>query len=112
MPGLLRLTIKDANELADLIEQKGGNADSLRAAISDVSNPKNKKSSVPARQLDDEEHIQRLRSLSTIEEGKDLECLICHERFDHLISGTCESCFREWALTTPRREVYRGEKLL
>jgi len=26
----------------------------------------------------------------------DLECMICHEKFDHLISGTCESCYKKW----------------
>lgn len=107
MPGVLRLTNKEALEFADVIEQNGGNADSLRAAINDVKANSNPHSSVPAHKMEDEEHIQYLRSQSTIEEGEDLECMLCHEKFDHLISGTCEICFREWALTIPRRPLMK-----
>ena len=103
MPGILRLNVKEANDLADLIEEKGGNADSLRSAIKDVNDAKNGHSSVPATKMDDEEHIQWLRSQSTIEKGEDLECMVCHQKFDQLISGTCEVCFREWALSTKPR---------
>jgi len=102
MPGLLRLNVKEANDLADLIEEEGGNADSLRVAIRDVNGAKNAHSFIPANKVDDEEHILWLRSQSTIEEGENLECLVCHEKFDQLISGTCEVCFREWALTVKR----------
>jgi len=28
--------------------------------------------------------------------GELLECMICHEKFDHLIIGTCESCYKKW----------------
>lgn len=100
---MLRLSVKEANELVDEIERQGGNADSLRAAIKDVNDTKNGHSSVPADKMNDEEHIQWLRSQSAIEKGKDLECLVCHQKFDQLITGTCEVCFREWALATARR---------
>jgi len=98
MPAILRLTIKDATELADLIEEKGGKADSLRAAIDDVKNPGNKRSSVPAADISDEEYLAEKRGQSQVEHGTDLECMICRDTFDHLISGTCEVCFREWML--------------
>ncbi len=107
MPGILRLGVKEANDLADLIEEKGGNPDSLRSAIKDVSDAKNAHSSVPAGKLSDEEHVQQLRSQSTIVEGENLECMVCHDKFDHLISGTCEVCFRKWALATKRRPLMR-----
>ncbi len=101
MPGLLRLKVKEANDLADLIEEKGGNADSLRAAINDVNNPGNDRSSVPvASNIGDEEYLAEKRSQSYIEHGIDLECMICHGKFDQLLSGTCEVCFREWTLST------------
>ena len=100
MPGLLRLSMKEANALADLIEEKGGNADSLRAALNDVSNPGNDRSSVPATDIGDEEYLAKKRTQTEIEHGTDLECMICQDKFDHLLSGTCEVCFREWMLGT------------
>ena len=100
MPGLLRLNVKDANNLADLIEEQGGNADSLRSAINNVKNPGNGRSSVPDTNIGDEEYLAKKRSQSSIEHGTDLECMICHGKFDQLLSGTCEVCFREWILST------------
>lgn len=104
MPGLLRLSTKEANDLAGLIEENGGNADSLRVAINDVSNPGNHHSSVPATKPSDEEYLEEKRSQSPVEHGTDLECMICHHKFDHLISGTCEVCFREWMLSTKPKD--------
>ena len=95
---MLKLSVKEANDLAEEIEKSGGNADSLRAAINDVSNPGNGRSSVPATVMGDEEYLAEKRAQSEIEYGTDLECMICHDKFDHLISGTCEVCFREWML--------------
>jgi len=57
---------------------------------------------VPLEEITTEEHIEALRQQSPIEHGKDLECAVCHARVDELISGTCEDCFRKWALTTKR----------
>lgn len=102
MPGVVRLNVKEASALVDLIESKGGNAEGLRAAIKDVSNPGNSKSSIFARDMFDEEYLEEMRAQSTIEHGTDLECLICHDKFDHLICGTCENCFREWMLSIKR----------
>lgn len=104
---MLRLSVKAANELVDEIERTGGNTDSLRSAIKDVNDAKNGHSSVPADKMDDEEHIAWLRSQSTVEKGGDLECLVCHQKFGQLISGTCEVCFREWALSAARRPTMR-----
>ena len=104
MPGLLKLSIKEANELADEIERQGGNTDSLRAAIADVHNPGNHRSSIPATKPSDEEYLAEKRAETEIEHGTDLECMICHDKFDHLLSGTCEACFRKWVLSTRKRD--------
>ena len=34
-------------------------------------------------------------SVPAVEEG-DLECMICHQKFDHLILGTCDTCYKKW----------------
>ncbi len=110
MPGLLKLSVKEANDLADTIDQQGGNSDSLRAAIKDVNNPGNHRSSVPATDIGDEEYLEEKRGQAEIEEGTDLECMICREKFDHLVSGTCEVCFREWMLSTKPKDWVRHIK--
>ncbi len=97
---MLKLTIKEANDLAEVIDHGGGNSDGLRAAIKDVNNPGNGHTSIPASDIIDEEYIEEKRSQSSIEKGTDLECMMCHDKFDHLISGTCEVCFRDWMLAT------------
>jgi len=97
---MLKLTVKEANGLADKIENGGGNADGLRSAINDVNNPGNGRSSLPATNIGDEEYLAEKRAQTEIEHGTDLECVICHDKFDHLLSGTCEVCFREWMLGT------------
>jgi len=107
---MLKLSVNEANDLADEIERSGGNADGLRAAINDVGNPGNGRSSIPATNIIDEEWVEEKRSQASIEHGTDLECMICHDKFDHLISGTCEVCFREWML--PLKPKVRSRKLL
>ena len=97
---MLKLSVKEANDLVDEIERNGGNADSLIAAINDVNNPGNGRLSIPANEIGDEEYLEEKRGQSYVEHGTDLECMICHDKFDHLISGTCEVCFREWVLGT------------
>jgi len=106
---MLRLSVKEANDLVDEIERSGGNADSLKAAVEEVNNPGNRHSSVPATNITDEEYLEEMRSKSSIERGTDLECMMCHEKFDHLICGTCEVCFREWML--PLKPKTRTRKL-
>ncbi len=100
MPGVLKLSVKEANDLADKIEHGGENADSLRAAINDVENPGNGRLAIPATDIGDEEYLEEKRAQSYVEHGIGLECMICHDKFGHLISGTCEVCFREWVLGT------------
>jgi len=100
MPGMIRLNIKEANHLADLIEGEDGDADSLKAAINDV---KNGHSPISASKVSDEEYLAEKRAQTEIEYGTDLECMICQDKFDHLLSGTCEVCFREWILGTKRK---------
>jgi len=101
---MLKLTVKEANNLADEIEYGKGNADRLRAVIADVKKPGNGRLSVPATDIGDEEYIAKKRAQTEIEYGTDLECMICHDKFDHLLSGTCKVCFREWMLSTkPKR---------
>jgi len=102
---MLKLSVKEANDLADEIERQGNNADSLRAAVKDVSNPGNGNTSVPAGSASEEEYLAQKRSESSVETGTDLECMICGEKFDSLISGTCENCWREWMLSTKPRLV-------
>ena len=103
MPGLLKLNNKEANDLADQIEASGGNADSLRAAIKDMKNPGNGNTSVPAGSVSDEEYLAQKRKESSVETGTGLKCMICGEKFESLISGTCENCWREWMLSTKPR---------
>jgi len=67
-------------------------------------------SSNPASSVVDEEYLEEMRSKSSIEYGTDLECMMCHDKFDHLVSGTCEVCFREWML--PLKPKTRTRKLL
>ena len=103
MPALVRISIKEATELADSIEDNGGNALSLRSAVSELTKKKVGLQIIAANEISDEEHVEELRQKSTIEHGEALECMVCHEKFNTLVSGTCENCFREWALTTKRR---------
>ena len=109
---VLKLSVKDGNDLADEIERQGGNADSLRAAIDDVNNPGNGKKTVPAATMGDEEYLAEKRTQAEVEHGTDLECMICQDKFDHLISGTCEGCFREWMLSTRPKDWSPLKKLL
>jgi len=99
MPGMIRLNIKEANHLVDLIEGEDGDADSLKAAINDV---KNGHSPISAGKVSDEEYLAEKRAQTEIEYGTDLECMICQDKFDHLLSGTCEVCFRKWVLSTKK----------
>lgn len=112
MPGLIRLNVKEANDLANHIIAHGGNADSLVAAINDVGNPKNGRQNVPAGNPTDEEYLAEKRDQVEIEHGTDLECMICHDKFDQLLSGTCEVCFREWMLSTKPKDWKPLQKLL
>ena len=97
----IRLSLQEIDAMIADIEAGGGDAEELKKARAQVSD--SKWLAKHAKPLGEEEHIADLRSKSTIEHGTDLECMVCHRKFDHLISGTCEDCFRQWALTTRRR---------
>ena len=103
MSAVTRLSIKEAIELADIIEANGGDASSLRNAISEITKKSIGLQTIAVNGESDEEHIEALRKQSTIEHGEELECMVCHAKVLSLVSGTCENCFREWALTTKRR---------
>ena len=103
MAGVMKLSIKEATELANLIEEDGGNASSLRAAISNITKKSVGLQTIAANEISDEEYIEALREQSPIEHGDGLECMVCHDKFDQLVSGTCEACFRQWALSTKKR---------
>ena len=109
---VVKFSVKEANDLAGEIESNGGSADSLRAAINDVNNPGNGRLSVPATDIGDEEYLAEKRAQTEIEYGTDLECMICQDKFDHLLSGTCEVCFREWMLGTKPKDWSPLKKLL
>jgi len=91
------------NELIELIESTeaaGNDATELRGLLAEVE--QGKRLEKPLNQATDEEYVEELRQKSTIEHGEALECMVCHDKFDHLLSGTCEACFREWMLATKK----------
>lgn len=111
MPAAVRLTKKELIDLIESTEVAGCDVSCLRGLLAEVEEAERRRQlarrEVPLRaepgEMPIEEHIEALRQQSPIEHGKDLECIVCHEKFDHLISGTCEDCFRKWALTVKRR---------
>lgn len=75
------------------IEANGGDASELRAILESSSKDNNPK------EMSDEEVVEYNRSISTVQEGKDLVCSICQKSSRRLTSGTCDSCFRSWSLS-------------
>lgn len=111
MPALVRLSKKELKELIETIEEPGCDITGLKNLLAQVEEEerleKAARRGVPPEarpeEMTIEEHIESLRQQSFIEQGKDLECVVCHKKVDTLVSGTCENCFREWALTVKRR---------
>lgn len=111
MPALVRLSKKELKELIEKIEEPGCDITGLKNLLAQIEEEerleKAARRGVPPEakpeEISIEEHIEAIRQQSYIEQGKDLECMVCHEKFDHLISGTCENCFRQWALSIKRR---------
>ncbi len=101
MPAVVRLSIQEIDKMIADIEARGGDAEELKKARAEIAD--SKWLAKHEKPLGEEEHVEAIRQQSYIEHGKDLECMICHGKFDHLISGTCEDCFREWALSVKRR---------
>lgn len=111
MSTVVRLSKKELIELIEGTEAAGCDASCLRGLLAEVEEEerleKPARLGVPLKarleEMTTEEHIESLRQQSFIEQGKDLECMVCHKKIDTLVSGTCENCFREWALTVKRR---------
>ncbi len=112
MPGIVRLSKKELNELIEVTEAAEGNAAELKRLLAEVieeerlRKPENRQEwPLVGREggMTTEEHIEALRQQSVIEQGKNLECVVCHHKVATLVSGTCENCFREWALTIKKR---------
>ena len=92
------LTLSEVDTLIAQIEARGGDAEELKRTRAGIAN--SKWLAKHPKPIAEEEYLADLRSKSTIEHGTDLECMICHGKFDHLLSGTCEVCWREWMLGT------------
>jgi len=108
MPAVVRLSKKELIDLIESTEAEGCDAACLRGLLSEVEEKERIEKSArlggppKARpeEMTIEDYLAEKRGQSSIEHGTDLECTICHNKFDHLISGTCEACFREWMLIT------------
>ncbi|MBA7652381.1 hypothetical protein ES703_60211 [subsurface metagenome] len=96
MPAIVRLSIQEIDKMIADIEASGGDAEELKKFRAQVADSKWLEKH--AKPLGEEEYIAKKRGEATIEYGTDLQCMICHNKFDHLLSGTCETCFREWML--------------
>lgn len=100
MAGVIRLNIKEASDFADLLESRGTSIEELRATIEVIRSSGNHHSAAPADKISDDEYLEKIRGESYIDSGSDLECMLCHGKFNQLLNGTCESCFRVWALSS------------
>ena len=100
MPAIVRFSKKELLELIETTEAAGNDTTELRSLLAKFEQEERLKN--PAKQINDEDYIAELRSKSYIEHGTDLECMVCHDKFDQLISDTCEVCFRKWALSTKK----------
>ena len=107
MPAVVRLSKKELIDLIESTEAASCDAACLRGLLAEVEEEERRRQparrGVPPGEMTIEEHIESLRQQSFIEQGKDLECVVCHKKVGILVSGTCENCFREWALTVKRR---------
>ncbi|MBA7480222.1 hypothetical protein ES707_15671 [subsurface metagenome] len=97
----ITLTIPEVDAMIADIEARGGDAEELKKMRAEISNSKwlAKQIKPPG----EEEYLEEKRAQSQVEHGTDLECMICHQKFDHLVSGACEVCWREWMLGTKTR---------
>ncbi len=116
MPSIVRLSKKELNELIEVTEAAEGDATELKRLLAEVTEDERPRKPESRREwplaareggMTTEEHVEALRQQSFIEYGNDLECMVCHNKVTTLVSGTCENCFREWALTIKRRQPAR-----
>ena len=99
---VLRFNKKELLKLIEVQEAAGTDATELRSLLAEVE--QGEEHIVIAPRINDEEYLAEKRGQSQVEHGTDLECMICHDKFDQLISGTCEACFRKWVLSTKKRD--------
>ncbi len=95
----LRLNKKELTKLIEAQEAAGTDATELRGLLAEVEQDEHL---VIGPRVNDDDYVAELRGQSQAEHGTDLECMICHDKFDQLISGTCEACFRKWVLSTKK----------
>ena len=109
MPSIVRLSKKELIDLIEETEAAGNDTTELRSLLAEVEErrwqPARREAPPEARpgEMTTEEYLAEKRDQTEIEYGTGLECMICHDKFDHLLSGTCEVCFREWMLGTKPR---------
>jgi len=99
---VLRFNKKELLKLIEAQEAAGTDATELRSLLAEVE--QGEEHVVIARAGNDDDYVAEKRGQSQIEHGTGLECMVCHDKFDHLISGTCEACFRKWVLSTKKRD--------
>ena len=95
---VLRFNKKELLKLIESQEAAGTDATELRSLLSEVE--QDEEHFVTAPRVNDDDYVAELRGKSSIERGAELECMVCHQKFAQLTSGTCEACFRKWALST------------
>ena len=98
---ILRLSKNELLELIEAQEAAGTDATELRSLLAEVEQDEH---FVIGPRANDDDYVAEKRGQSQVEHGTDLECMICHQKFDQLISGTCEACFRKWVLSTKKRD--------
>jgi len=96
----VKLSLPEVDKMIRDIEARGGDASELKKLRAQVADAKWLKKAEAAKPLGEEEYLAEKRAQSQVEHGTDLECMICHQKFDHLLSGACEVCWREWMLGT------------
>lgn len=97
---IVRLEKKDLPLIIENIEKNGGDASQLRAIIEGV--PGKYHPGATVNKIVDDDYVEMMLQKSPVEEGIDLECMVCHSQTTTLISGVCKECFRPWALSTKK----------
>ncbi len=99
---ILRFNKKELLKLIEAQEAAGTDAAELRSLLAEFE--QDEEHIVIGPRANDDDYVAEKRGQSQVEHGTDLECMICHDKFDHLICGTCEVCFRKWVLSTKKRD--------
>jgi hypothetical protein len=98
--GKARIDGADLAEIIKNLEARGEDTTQLRALQEQMGRKQTRGDDT----ISDEEHIEILMRQSPVEDGDGLSCVVCGTICTKLYSGVCESCFRDWALTTKRRK--------